>query len=82
MVRIGQISYGMYLWHALPVGLLNEQTVAGNVFAMAGVVSITIGLALISERWVERPFRKSREAPVSGFASDPAPSATPSPSPS
>jgi len=82
LVRIGAISYGMYLWHAIPVGLLQDQTVAGNVFAMAAAVAITIGLALISERWIERPFRKPRELPVSGFASDPAPSTTPSPSPS
>ena len=58
LVRIGAISYGMYLWHAIPVGLLQDQTVAGNVFAMAAAVAITIGLALISERWIERPFRR------------------------
>jgi peptidoglycan/LPS O-acetylase OafA/YrhL len=77
LVRIGQISYGMYLWHALPVGLFEQQTLAGNVLAMAAVVAITIGLALISERWIERPFRRPRQEPVSGFASDPAPSPSP-----
>lgn len=74
LVRIGQISYGMYLWHAIPVGLLNDQTLAGNVLAMAAVVVITIALALVSERWIEKPFRKPRQAPVSGFAADPIPS--------
>ena len=58
LVRIGQISYGMYLWHALPVGLFEQQTLAGNVLAMAAVVAITIALALVSERWIERPFRR------------------------
>ena len=82
LVRIGAISYAMYLWHAIPVGLFEKETLAGNVFAMAAVVAITIGLALISERWIERPFRKPREQPISGFASDPTPSTTPSPSPS
>jgi peptidoglycan/LPS O-acetylase OafA/YrhL len=77
LVRIGQISYGMYLWHAIPVGLFEKETLAGNVFAMAAVVAITIGVALISERWIERPFRKRRQEPVSGFASDPAPSPAP-----
>jgi peptidoglycan/LPS O-acetylase OafA/YrhL len=72
LVRIGEISYGMYLWHAIPVGLLNDQTLAGNVLAMAAAVAITIGLALISERWIERPFRRPREVPVSGFAAEPA----------
>jgi peptidoglycan/LPS O-acetylase OafA/YrhL len=80
LVRIGQISYGMYLWHAIPVGLLNDETAAGNVLAMVAVVVITIAVALASERWVEKPFRKPRQAPVSGFASDPSPAPTPSPS--
>jgi peptidoglycan/LPS O-acetylase OafA/YrhL len=74
LVRIGQISYGMYLWHAIPVGLFAERTVAHDIVAMASVVVITIGLALISERWIERPFRRPRNAPVSGFASEPMPS--------
>ena len=76
LVRIGQISYGMYLWHAIPVGLFEKQTLAGNVLAMAAVVAITIALALASERWIEKPFRKPRQAPVSGFASEPSPSVT------
>jgi peptidoglycan/LPS O-acetylase OafA/YrhL len=80
LVRIGQISYGMYLWHAIPVGLLSAQTLAGNVLAMAAVVVITITVALASERWIEKPFRKPRQAPVSGFASEPSPAPTPSPS--
>ena len=80
LVRIGQISYGMYLWHAIPVGLLNDQTAAGNVLAMAAAVVITIGVALASERWIEKPFRKPRQQPVSGFASEPSPAPTPSPS--
>jgi peptidoglycan/LPS O-acetylase OafA/YrhL len=74
LVRIGQISYGMYLWHAIPVGLFNDQTLAGNVFAMAAVVVMTISVSLASERWIEKPFRKARQAPVSGFAAEPAPS--------
>ena len=74
LVRIGQISYGMYLWHAIPVGLFEQRTLAGDVVAMAAVVVITIGLALASERWIERPFRRPRQAPVSGFAADPVPS--------
>ncbi len=76
LVRIGQISYGMYLWHALPVGLFEQQTLAGNVLAMAAVVAITIGLALLSERWIEKPFRRPSQPPVSGFAAEPQPSAS------
>jgi peptidoglycan/LPS O-acetylase OafA/YrhL len=76
LVRIGEISYGLYLWHALPVGLLEKQTLAGDVAAMAAVVVITFALALVSERWIERPFRRPRQQPVSGFAAEPSPSAT------
>ena len=70
LVRIGQISYGMYLWHAIPVGLFEKQTLAGNVLAMAAVVMITVALALISERWIERPFRRS-QAPATAPATAP-----------
>lgn len=76
LVRIGQISYGLYLWQALPVGLFEQRTLAGDVVAMGTVVVISFALALASERWVERPFRKPRQAPVSGFASEPVPSAS------
>ena len=64
-VRIGQISYGLYLWHAIPVGLFNDRTLAGDVVAMAAAVAITFALALASERWVERPFRRPRAAQAS-----------------
>ena len=74
LVRIGQISYGIYLWHEIPAGLFEQRTLAGDAAAMIAVVAITIGLALISERWIERPFRRPRQAPVSGFAAEPAPS--------
>ena len=74
LVRIGQISYGLYLWQAIPVGLFQQETLAGNVLAMTGVVVVAFALALVSERWIERPFRRPRQEPVSGFAAEPAPS--------
>lgn len=60
LVRVGEISYGLYLWQALPAGLLLAETQAGNVLAMVGVVVIAFALALFSERWIERPFRRPR----------------------
>jgi len=60
LVRIGTISYGLYLWHALPVGIFESRTLAGDVIAMAMVVAISFALALISERWIEGPFRHPR----------------------
>jgi peptidoglycan/LPS O-acetylase OafA/YrhL len=62
LVRIGQISYGLYLWHAIPVGLFMDRTLAGDVPAMVAVVVITFALAFASERWIERPFRRPRSA--------------------
>jgi peptidoglycan/LPS O-acetylase OafA/YrhL len=63
LVRIGEISYGLYLWHAIPAGIFMERTLAGDVVAMVTVVVVTFALALISERWIERPFRKPRATP-------------------
>lgn len=74
LVRVGEISYGLYLWHAIPVGLFMDRTLAGDVVAMATVVVITFALALISERWIEKPFRKARIAkPAPEFAAHRAP---------
>jgi peptidoglycan/LPS O-acetylase OafA/YrhL len=62
LVRVGEISYGLYLWHAIPVGIFMERTLAGDVPAMVAAVVITFGLAFLSERWIERPFRRPRSA--------------------
>jgi peptidoglycan/LPS O-acetylase OafA/YrhL len=60
LVRIGEISYGLYLWHFIPAVFLKPLTITGNVAAMAAVLVISIGLALVSERWIERPWRMPR----------------------
>ena len=62
LVRIGQISYGLYLWHMIPAMLLWDATAAGNVPAMVAVVAIAFVVALASERWIELPFRRRRSA--------------------
>lgn len=53
LVRAGEISYGLYLWHLAPVFLLG----------WVGV-PIAFALALASERYVERPWRLRRHEPV------------------
>ena len=68
LVRVGEISYGLYLWQALPIGLLMESALADNVVAKVVVVVISFGLALFSERWIERPFRKPRRATTTALA--------------
>jgi peptidoglycan/LPS O-acetylase OafA/YrhL len=81
LVRIGEISYGLYLWHLLPATMLWPVTQSGNVGAMVVVLVLSFGLALASERWIERPFRHPRRQPVSGFASEPEPEAQALPQP-
>ena len=69
LVRVGTISYGLYLWQAIPHGLLEPRTLGGNdVIASVMVIVISFALALASERWIERPFRHRRAAPVADAA--------------
>jgi peptidoglycan/LPS O-acetylase OafA/YrhL len=71
LVRVGEISYGLYLWQALPAGLLLAETQAGNVLAMVAVVVAAFALALFSERWIERPFRRPRKTSSPTRAQEP-----------
>ena len=82
LVRVGEISYGLYLWQAIPHGLLESRTLGGNdLIASAMVIVISFALALASERWIELPFRHRRPrlmatpepAPAIAPESDPAP---------
>jgi len=64
LVRIGQISYGLYLWQMLAIGLVDPQRgVIDPVRWIVATVAV-FALALASERWIERPFRHSRTPPV------------------
>jgi len=57
LVRIGQISYGLYLWHFPILAMLSPWPVA---------ILATFAVALASERWVERPFRHRRASQGAG----------------
>lgn len=65
-VWIGLISYSLYLWH-WPV-LVAARTLSGTVHLTLPValmsVLISLGLATLSWRFVEQPFRKGRTAQV------------------
>jgi peptidoglycan/LPS O-acetylase OafA/YrhL/lysophospholipase L1-like esterase len=60
LVGLGRISYGVYLYH-WPVFLLVDRhlghSVTGNASRFATQVIITVAIALISYRWLERPIR-------------------------
>jgi peptidoglycan/LPS O-acetylase OafA/YrhL len=65
-VWIGLISYSLYLWH-WPV-LVAARTLSGTVHLTLPValmsVLISLGLATLSWRFVEQPFRKGRTAQI------------------
>ncbi len=69
VVGVGKISYGVYLYH-WPVFLLVDEALGRQSYATASrfalQVAITIGIALVSYRWLERPIRNGlgRTRPV------------------
>ena len=73
LVYLGLVSYALYLWH-LPVYKLLYHQLDGWPWALVAAVAMALSLALaaVSYRFVERPFLGHRRAPA------PAPAATPS----
>jgi peptidoglycan/LPS O-acetylase OafA/YrhL len=69
LVRLGQISYGLYLWHVMTIGLLKGEIQADNPIAIATAVVVSLALALASERWIERPWRRSNHGDPSASGS-------------
>jgi peptidoglycan/LPS O-acetylase OafA/YrhL len=64
LVWLGQISYGMYLWHfPILVGVADRLELQG-VTRLAFTLGATIVLATISYLFVEVPFLKKRTLPV------------------
>ncbi|MGN6128732.1 MAG: acyltransferase family protein [Nocardioidaceae bacterium] len=58
---VGRVSYSLYLWHVVPL-LLLEQEVAHVPRPVLGVAVLvaTAALTWLSYRWLERPFLRSR----------------------
>ena len=65
IVRLGKVSYGLYLWHL--TGLLITRSLLHPVSAKAQLVSkllaffVTVALAFASYRWVEAPFLRLKD---------------------
>lgn len=58
VVRLGDVSYGVYLWH-WPLLVLAPFALGAQItgWGLAGVVAVTLVLAFASTRWVEDPVR-------------------------
>lgn len=77
MAAIGRASYSLYLWHVIPVMVLDKDIIPlpNIVLGMIGVVA-TIVLTYLSYRFLEKPFLKSRSRDiVAPAAAAPAPAA-------
>ena len=62
---LGKISYGIYMFHCLCIAIafyiINRfssfsPSTAGNAIAYALIFGLTILIAAISYRWIEKPF--------------------------
>ncbi|WP_256793619.1 acyltransferase family protein [Terrabacter sp. Ter38] len=58
----GRISYSLYLWH-FPIGIFGAVLLGDSVFAGLVLLMMSIGVSVLSQRWVETPFRAHRAAP-------------------
>ena len=60
MVRVGLVSYSLYLWHWPLLALYRATSIGdGDVRVRLGLCVIALLLAVASYRYVEQPFRKS-----------------------
>jgi peptidoglycan/LPS O-acetylase OafA/YrhL len=68
MVWLGELSFGIYLWHFPVMQLLNALypqlalSEGGSVLALAITMSLTLGLAALSYYKLERPLMEARMA--------------------
>jgi peptidoglycan/LPS O-acetylase OafA/YrhL len=61
LVRLGVISYGLYVWQELVVNdLARDSGRYPLVLVQTVAVAASIGVAMLSYRYVEQPFRRRR----------------------
>jgi peptidoglycan/LPS O-acetylase OafA/YrhL len=63
LVRVGRLSYGLYLWHSVAIFLFGSRRLALTGAArVVPTILAMVALALLSEKFVEQPFmrRKTR----------------------
>lgn len=68
VVWLGEISYSLYLWHHLLIDHLKGLGLEITRPAAVGLVlCLVIGVAALSQRWIEQPARMGTIALLSGF---------------
>jgi peptidoglycan/LPS O-acetylase OafA/YrhL len=61
LVRLGVVSYGLYVWQGIViVSLAGESGPYPPLLVHSVAVGTSIGVAMLSYRYVEQPFRKKR----------------------
>ncbi|MCW4464226.1 acyltransferase [Glutamicibacter sp. MNS18] len=60
LVKLGDVSYGMYLWHWPLLVFYLHLSQQGSVDALTGalLILVSIVLAVLSTRWIEKPLRQ------------------------
>lgn len=62
VVALGKISYGIYLWHLPVLWVISHRLVAPRPVLVSLSLVVSIGAAAACDRWIERPFRRIRDA--------------------
>ena len=61
LVRLGEVSYGVYLFHWPVVWWLTPERLGlGPTASVAAQVAVSLGIAAVSYRWLEQPIRRRR----------------------
>ncbi len=74
--RLGEASFGIYLWHTVFIDLAvviyehNAMDIHARKWMLLATVPVTIGVSLLTWRWVEAPFVRLARAPVWRVAAD------------
>lgn len=55
--RIGDLSYGWYLWHWAPLVFVQATWPGDPFLPMLCTLPLSLGLAWLNERWIENPLR-------------------------
>jgi peptidoglycan/LPS O-acetylase OafA/YrhL len=55
-VALGQVSYGIYLWHLPVLTVVNREVHASRPWCALLSLALTVVIAACSRRWIERPF--------------------------